>query len=630
MTSLHSFKNLNKSSSQIKDSNLLRLSVSGIHMTTQKSGHYKNVMCRITLVKLFALFIVAGVSVNAYTGGLNNCSPELTCISVPAQTLAPDTACPFNATSGERYYYSVSSCAGDSFNWFLTFDGGATYVDSGAGPTYSSVDSSYIVTSNSNYQPTLMVGCSNAVSACQLSTHLSYDTVFNLRIENIENIITFGFVGSIFGISMYFAFKYKVKKDQDIWLNSSIQFKVRFNISNIFISFFILVEFIQLISLSFIGINLNLNSAVPDEILYWVSSFILFSAPPPLNHMFFNYLFIISFGLAMLWVLLIFITIFVTKFSIGLADSTSNLLIFLTILLGEPFLVPIIRNMLTIFACDYHAQPISIINPDIKCWSGIHWIYVIMAASVLLSYYLLGIRYLPAYQNLLTDLDIFFEPNFLIIWSQLKVVLIIGSIFISSYFWIYMAFLILINLGMLTLLKIKDWASRKNVITAKVFIVIGSLLSVIGVILDRIFGWEVCAITLGAGYIIILIIFIKIIYPDDNKGVYENKLKQLGSINKTENKISNVEISNVNTPRRDGREINPTSVTDAKSTKPDEPNLNNSRITKKNDIHDIKSNITQTTTETGYSQVRQVPLNEITSVKSEDLDLHNPKVTENP
>ena len=92
-------------------------------------------------------------------------------------------------------------------------------------------------------------------------------------------------------------------------------------------------------------------------------------------------------------------------------------------LIGQSLFVPIITTLLSVMGCDYESDPPVVLRDDsIQCWDGIWWLYALLALVGLATYYPVASFLVPNLQFKNKALDLKYNPSFMVLLLQIKLV----------------------------------------------------------------------------------------------------------------------------------------------------------------------------------------------------------------
>jgi len=213
----------------------------------------------------------------------------------------------------------------------------------------------------------------------------------------------------------------KVKKNQEKFSNP--EKKIRLQFSNVIAISGILIEAIQLCAFTF-----NVDVFPWPKAFFVTQIFRGFIFDFGEQDIFFYFVFCIC----LFW--FIFVLSLHTSFAELCASLSIFQLIFAYILpfIGKPLFMPIIRVLLKAFDCNYSQATITWSeDPSLICWKDQHLGIAILSAIGLIMYYPFAIRLLPAWQYLLSNLDIHYSSSYLIVSYQIKFILVFFTVFFS-------------------------------------------------------------------------------------------------------------------------------------------------------------------------------------------------------
>ena len=100
-------------------------------------------------------------------------------------------------------------------------------------------------------------------------------------------------------------------------------------------------------------------------------------------------------------------------------------------LLGNTLYMQVLKTLIAVLVCDYDTGTLAR-DPSMECWSWSHCGYIIAAAVAALCYYPVSTFLYPNFQFADKTLDLKFEPSFLVVVGQAKLLLSGVSAFSES------------------------------------------------------------------------------------------------------------------------------------------------------------------------------------------------------
>ena len=252
-------------------------------------------------------------------------------------------------------------------------------------------------------------------------------------------------------------------KEKDIKL-----YHIRPNFSNTMMIFTKILEFIQL---SAIGFKKEISWKIFQGQLATVSDSALIENNPQ-----FLLVFWFSFAIAIIYCPFAWTSLSAAdKNSLGKNEQGVKAIFFsieslkkrLLILIGGSFYMFILKSQLSVFACDIRLDTPVVWNSDIICYESFHLGLLFSALASIFSYYPLATFIFPMLQFNDSSLDIRFQTTYLIVLSQIKLIITGITVFLPYEFYLQyqlgIASVVLLFLFVYTLIKQPCIAVKFNI-----------------------------------------------------------------------------------------------------------------------------------------------------------------------